>query len=300
MHEFYCWACDLSKNTGEGNLANLFIKKNIKNNFKIFTVKDIKIKNNFFINIINYRYISPFIGVIFCWFFFLKKKKIVYINYLPLWNFIIFMLLPPKTILGPITGGANYNKKQFFIRHFIFPMFYKISEMFLNFRKTEIYFSTDLLKKYLSNLTINKSKFNYIFNYYSKTIKKKKSIDFLIYYRKHTNKESLFPYKLIKKLIALNFKIHLVGDYFKNSNVINHGYINNKKVNNLLSKTHFSLSSNENLYTLFTMECINNHVKIIINKSQRNDIKFFKRNFFFINFNTINLQKNYINNLKYL
>ena len=35
MHEFYCWACDLSKNTGEGNLANLFIKKNIKYNFKI-------------------------------------------------------------------------------------------------------------------------------------------------------------------------------------------------------------------------------------------------------------------------
>jgi hypothetical protein len=210
------------------------------------------------------------------------------------------MLLPPKTLLGPITGGANYNKKQFFIRHFIFPMFYKISEIFLNFRKTEIYFSTDLIKKYLSNSTIIKSKFNYIFNYYSKTIKKKKSIDFLIYYRKHTNKESLFPYKLIKKLIALNFKIHIVGDYFKNSNVINHGYINNKQINNLLSKTHFSLSSNENLYTLFTMECINNHVKIIINKSQINNIKFFKKNFFFINFNTINLQKNYINNLKYL
>lgn len=110
----------------------------------------------------------------------------------------------------------------------------------------------------------------------------------------------MFPYELIKKLITLNFKIHVVGDYFKNSNVINHGYITNKQVNNLLSKTHFSLSSNENLYTLFTMECINNHVKIIINKSQINNIKFFKENFFFINFNKFNLQKNYINNLKYL
>jgi hypothetical protein len=205
MHEFYCWACDLSKNTGEGNLANLFIKKDIKYNFKIFTTKDIKIKNNFFIKIIDYRYISPFIGVIFCWFFFLKKKKIVYINYLPLWNFIIFMLLPPKTLLGPITGGANYNKKQFFIRRFIFPIFYKISEIFLNFRKTEIYFSTDLLKKYLFNFTIKKSKFNYIFNYYSPNIKSKKNIDFLIYYKKHKNKENFFPYPLIKKLISLNF-----------------------------------------------------------------------------------------------
>ena len=34
-----------------------------------------------------------------------KNKEICYINYLPLWNFLIFILLPPKTILGPVTGG---------------------------------------------------------------------------------------------------------------------------------------------------------------------------------------------------
>lgn len=27
MDKYYCWACDFSSRTGEGNLARLFIKK---------------------------------------------------------------------------------------------------------------------------------------------------------------------------------------------------------------------------------------------------------------------------------
>ena len=34
----------------------------------------------------------------------------MYINFLPLWNFLIFALVPPGTILGPITGSKIYNK----------------------------------------------------------------------------------------------------------------------------------------------------------------------------------------------
>ena len=34
----------------------------------------------------------------------MKGNKICYINYLPIWNFLIFVVLPKKTILGPITG----------------------------------------------------------------------------------------------------------------------------------------------------------------------------------------------------
>jgi len=294
MHELYCWACDLSKNTGEGNLANLFIKKNIKYNFKIFTTKDIKIKNNFFIKIINYRYISPFIGVIFCWFFFLKKKKIVYINYLPLWNFIIFMLLPPKTLFGPITGGAPFKKNfKFIIRQALFPIFYKISEFFLNFRSLEkIYFSTELLKNRLSEEIKKKSSFNYIFKYFSPRIKIRKKIDFLIYYRKHKNKEVFFPHKLIKNLLLLNYKIHIVGDHLNYSGVINHGYINNKKLNKLLEVTSFSIATNENFYSIFTMECLNNNVKVIVPKSEKKEIKCFKKYFIFLDYNKLYSIKN--------
>jgi len=283
--KYFCWCCDYKSITGEGRLAINFIEKlSINRKLYIYTIKKIT-KNKIFFKILSYKYISPFIGIIFCWFFFIKKKKIIYINYLPLWNFLLFMLLPPKTILGPITGGANYAlNNEFYIRKYLFPVFYKISEFFLNFRNEKIIFSTELLKPYLSKKTIKKSTFNYVLNLISIKKKIKKDIDFLIYYREHQNKISCFPYNLINNLINLGFKIHFVGDYFKHPSVQNHGYINNKKVNILLSKSCFSLISNENPYTIFTIECLNNHVKIIADYSFRKKIKFYKKQFLFLNF----------------
>ena len=69
-------------------------------------------------------------------------------------EFFNFFLLPPKNILGPITGGALYdktNKINYYIRDIFFPIFYKFSEIALNLRfKNRLVFSTELLKKYLS------------------------------------------------------------------------------------------------------------------------------------------------------
>ena len=135
--EYYVWACDISKNTGEGKLAHLFVK---------YHKLDIKKKNyRFKFQIFNYKYILPFIGIFFCWYFFFKNKQIYYLNYLPLWNFFIFLLLPPKTIIGPITGGANF--KSSIIRKYIFPFLYLISQIIIYFRFKHVYFSTSLLKK---------------------------------------------------------------------------------------------------------------------------------------------------------
>ena len=289
MEKIYCWACDISKNTGEGNLAHIFLK-NLGTNYNIciLDLQKLNVTNSFLFKIFSYKYISPFVGLIFCWFFFFQKKKVSYINYLPLWNCILFIFLPPQTILGPITGGANFkNNKKLFVRKYIFPLLYKISEIFINFRLKRINFSTDLLKPFLKKSTIAKSNFNYIFNLVNKKKKNVKDIDFLIYYRKHKNKESFFPYNFIKKLISLNFKVHIVGDYLNFSSVTNYGYIDNKLVNIILSKTFYTLASNENLYSLFTIESINNHVKIIVDKNQFKKIKFFKKNFICLDFNKI-------------
>ena len=282
---YYCWCCDLQSITGEGRLAINFIDKlSVNNKLYIYTIQKIT-KNKIFSKILNYKYLSPFLGILFCWFFFFKKKNIIYINYLPLWNFFLFILLPPKTILGPITGGANYTQNnQFYIRKYLFPIFYKISEFFLNFRNVKIIFATELLKPFLSKTTIKKSIFNYVFNLISIKKKEKKNIDFLIYYREHPNKISFFPHQLINNLINLGFKINFVGDYFKHPSVQNHGYINNKKINNLLSKSFFTLISNENPYTIFTIECLNNHVKIIADLSFQKKIKYYQKQFLFLDF----------------
>ena len=71
MDKYYCWACDFSKISGEGNLANLFLNKEFNNNFVIYTPSKL-FTNKKFKHIINYKYLSPFLGIIFCWIFFIK------------------------------------------------------------------------------------------------------------------------------------------------------------------------------------------------------------------------------------
>jgi len=298
----YFWACDFSQITGEGILANLFIKNFKVNNklCKIYTVNNLNFKNYKIKKIASYKYITPFLGIFFCWYFYLKGKKVGYINYLPLWNFILFLFLPPKIILGPITGGAKFDRKyQFIIRKYFFYIFYKFSEMIIFKRGIKVYFATELLKNILNKNTISKSKFNFVIKkiYLKKTQLNKKKIDFLIYYKLHKNKNILFPYKLIKNLVKLNFKIYIVGDKLNIVGVKNLRIVNNKRVNALLSNTFFTISSNENPYTMFNLECINNNVKIITTK-KNNDIKYFKKAFLFLNKKKITTIKNFLNQSK--
>jgi len=276
------WACDFSKNTGEGNLARLYINQS-DGKQKILSVKTF-IKNSTIRKIFDFKYISPFFGVLICWYFFFQKKEITYVNYLPLWNFFIFLLLPPKTKIGPITGGAIFEKKsQYFVRKYIFPKFYKISEKIILFRYKKIIFSTSLLKQYLSPRTKKKCQFNFILNYIKINKLRKKSIDFLIYYRKHKNKKNLYNYSFLDEVCKKNKKIYIVGDTLKIQNAKNLGYISNKKLLSLLAKTRFTISSNENIFSLFNIECINNNVKIFVEKKNIPKVKNLAKKFISIN-----------------
>ncbi len=283
--KLFVWTCDYSESTGEGKLARLFTKHlNKKKEFNLVFYQKKKIKE---------KYFSTFLGIIYCWKKFLKKERVCYLNYLPFWNFFIFIFLPPKTLLGPITGGANYSKSSifsYFIRGLIFPIFYKISEFFLKFRQSNLIFSTDLLKKYLFKKTIKKSNFNFVIKnfFIKKTLKKKKKIDFLIYYRKHRNKENFFPYNLIRKLTKLKFKIYIVGDKLDMPLIKNCGFVSNNKVSNLQSLTKYTIISGENPYSFFILECLSNHVKIIIEKNMKENLALYKKDFIRLDFNSLN------------
>ena len=91
---------------GKEKLARLFIRKlNQKNEYNvIFNQK----------KIVKTKYLSTLIGIIYCWNKFFKNENTCYVNYLPLWNFLIFIFLPPNTILGPITGGANFQNRNLY------------------------------------------------------------------------------------------------------------------------------------------------------------------------------------------
>ncbi len=283
--KLFVWTCDYSENTGEGKLARLYIKTlNKKNKFKINFNQKKEIK---------YKYLSTLLGIIYCWKKYLKKENVCYLNYLPLWNFLIFIFLPPKTILGPITGGANYSKSNIFdhfIRGIIFPLLYKISEFSLSYRKSNLIFSTDLLKKYLSKKTIQRGNFNFIMKNFSlkKNIKRKKIIDFLIYYKKHRNKMAFFPHALIKKLNKMKFKIYVVGDRLNLLNVKNYGFISNNKLSKLQSLTKYTIMSGENPYSFFILECLSNYVKIIIPKDKKKELSLPKKNCIELDYNSLN------------
>ncbi len=286
--KIYYWVCDKSENSGEGQLA-LFFLKNLRKKYKTTEIKKPKIKNQFLSKILNYKYIIPFLGVLYCWKFFFYKKKIYYINYLPLWNFALFLLLPPNSNIGPITGGAKFSGNLNFIRKFLFPIFYKISEIIIIFRKFNLVFSTDLLKKYLYKRTIKKSTFNFIISNFKFSNKKTKdkNLDFLIYYRNHPNKKKFFPVYLIKNLVKLGFSVNVVGNKLNITNIINHGFLNKKKLIKLQKRARYTIFSEENLYSIFTLECIKNNVLILIDKSNNSKLTFFKKRFVKIDYQNL-------------
>ncbi len=278
-NKVYFWACDYKSNSGEGRLARLYIneyKKKSKNLFIKIPPPRLKI--------LNYKYISPYIGIFYAWVYFFKRKQFLFLNYLPCWNFLTFLLLPPKSKIGPITGGSNFSKNSndYLIRKFFFPILYFFSDLVLRFRFDNLIFSTDLLKKFLSKKIINKSKFNFIFNEIKikkqNTFKKRK-IKFLFYFRKHKNKKYLYIYNILNELVLKNYEPQIIGDKLILKGVKNHGFISHNKVLNLLNDTKYSLTSTENLYSFFTIDCINNNVKVLVDNKKYRAIKYYKHCF---------------------
>ena len=151
--KIYCWASDFDNTNGEGITANLFIKKLIeKNKYKEENIVvlnfqkkiNLKKRNKFKdsdrrgrLNIIE-KYFDPIYGIFYLWFRYLLGNRVVFVNFLPLWNFVTLALLPPNTILGPITGTSNYDKNikglEKIFRKYLMPIQFMISNQILKYR----------------------------------------------------------------------------------------------------------------------------------------------------------------------
>ena len=319
----YVWSSDFEDFTGEGILARNYLSKvlghykgkiKIKSNNseyiifknKVKKIRSSKYKNNFF-----NKYIKLFLGILYIQRYDAKGYKTIYINYLPLWNFLIFWFLPKNTFLGPITGGKYVVKRLTFnsvVRKYIFPIFFKFSSSILEKKNINLLFSTKMLKDYLTKKIIKKSIFEVSLICFEPKKRKKKNIDFLFYYRIHSNKSNYFLFHLINKLAVDKKKIYVVGDQFPNDKVKNLGNIKRELVLRYLSRTKFSLNSGENFYSLFALDCMSNHVTLFVDK--KSNIKknyFLNKNIHVINFNKFiksykiiiqktNKQKKFFNN----
>jgi hypothetical protein len=303
-YDIFVWASDFEEYRGEGRLARVFIQKiskNLNSSFfvktpgssylvnkkKIFNLK----KKNFNLNFFN-KYIIFVYGIFLVWINYIKGKKVIYLNYLPLWNFLIFILLPSKTVLGPITGGSfylNVSLFQKFIRKYLFPIFYFISLKTIHYKFERAIFSTELLKKFISKKYKKYFTFNACLLSYNdfQNRNSDKKIDFLIYYKDHYTKNPFYLRKIIYELKKLNFLIVIVGDKILSNKT--HSFIARKKLLSLLKKTKFSIISGENFYSLFCLDCISCGVKVFFDsRIEPNKYFFNKKNFLTLNFDNIN------------
>ena len=257
----YYWASSKKKNNGEGILARNFLhlmRKNFKK-YKLYPVNSFeKMEQNTYF----YKYILPFFGILNLWRYFLLKQKISYINFLPAWNIILILLLPPKTILGPVTGSIIRIKYKGIIK-FLSIIGLKI----LNYRFKKILFSHDFFKKFLNNKK-KKYFFNFLlYNFKINHVINKKKYDLIFYYRKHNNKNNLFNILLIKEL-SKKFKICIIGERIniKSSNILNKGYVSRNKAIKYIKCTKSSIASYENLFSYFALDCISNNLIVFYNR----------------------------------
>ena len=275
--KIFIWCCDYSKNSGEGIVANKFVNdlKSYNKNFKF----KINVPKNKSKNILFERFIYPLLGIIYLWKIYINKtnKELCYVNYLPFWNFILFCLLPPRTILGPITGGSLFDKKvltNYLLRKYVINFFNFISFLIIKIRNRKLLFSTDLLKN--NNYKNNQYYFNYVLKDLKiKNISVKKKYDLIFYLNNHKNKNIHLQIRIANKL-STKFKIITVGKKIRNSKIKNLGYVPRKYLLKILKKTKFAFLSPENLYSLFAIDSISSSTNIFFNKKNDYKSKHFK------------------------
>ena len=273
-NKIFYWANSQLNSDGEGILANnflFFLKKNFKSS-SLISINKIKLKNN---QSIFAKYIMPFYGVILLWKYYLKNEKISYINYLPAWNFLLILLLPPNTIVGPVTGSINRKNWNFF-----FTLLSFIGIKFLLIKYKKIIFSHDFFKNLVPKNKIKNCFFNFLlFNFKKKNSKKKKKYDFIFYIRKHNNKGNQFFIELIKILSEKNYKICIIGEKINiKKNIIHKGIVTRKKSLNLIAHSKYSLGSFENLFSFFVLDCLSNNLKVFFNNNFRVNKKIIQTN----------------------
>lgn len=278
MNKYVIWCSDLNKNSGEGELANKFLNYYFKNK----KVIKINFSKPFFLS----KYIYSYIAIIILWYYYIKGFKTVYVNYLPLWNTIIYLFAPPRTIFGPITGSIQVNKinnSKALIRYLIFPILYRLSLKVLDFREKKILFASNILKKFVNKNLSKKVEYNFVLrNIKTTKFKFKKKYDLIIYYNNHENKFFRHHTKYIEKLAKQKKKIIVLGDKINTYGVKQLKKVSKRKMVNLIKQSRYALSGDDNLLSLFNIECIKYNLKILSNSKLKFQIpKKFRNNFIF-------------------
>ena len=287
--KIFIWCSSISEENGEGRLARLFLKK-----LKSFTSARYKFvflnkkKEN---NGVYHRYLQPFLGVIQMWKYSILGKKICYINYLPLWNFFLFLFLPRSTILGPITGSFVKKKNASLLRKRLLPIFFQVSYKIIKIRFNLLLQALDNFKK-IDKKKIFISNFQLLHLYRKKLNSDKiKDIDLIVYLRTHKNKNYNFQKKVLLHLLKdfKNLKILVFGSVFRdvnNKNFTNYKKLGLKKIFKYIRRSKFSLIGEDNIYSFFSLDSILSGNYIFYSNKLKEDKKLLNKSpFVKLNFN---------------
>lgn len=178
--------------------------------------------------------------------------------------------------MGPITGTIDKEK------NFLFKTFLEnLSSIIIKIRYDKIVFANNFYKKKFPDALHNFILSNFRFK---KSINKKK-YDFVFYIRNEFLKKNLYIHEIIHKLLALNYKIAVIGGEFNSKKVRNFGYCSEIKVKKIISCSRYSIINRENLYSFFAQDCLAYKLTVFYNSqfTKYQSLKF--DNFFPINMN---------------
>lgn len=247
----YVFISSLTLNDGEASLSLAFLKEVYHiDNFYLYTpnlvalVKSSKITSSRKRKLIfNNIYLITFYQAFLANFFKNKCNDVFFLNYLPLWNFLIFLILDKKIIIGPITGNSAPRFSFSIYRNLLFPITNFISSIIILLKWKNIYPSNFHVGKHFRVKNyFYPSIINIKFQISQKTIFNNK-INIGFYYRNHTIKNCSYFINFLNYYSNLydDVMFHIFGespsDLNKNINVTYHGYLNSEELNQLFS--HF-------------------------------------------------------------
>lgn len=259
-------ACELSGNSGEGVLARSFFGHHgicaDNSDCEIYTpierlqhlAKSQAFVKRKFATFSIYIWLLLLVLRLRC----LKQGQLYIANFVPLWNFLFFILVPKNAVIGPVTGSGVVNLNHFFgsylqklniyiLRNKICILLNKISSVVIKARKLNVKPATPFVSVY-TNGKLSKYLFVVACLDVDKITKAQfdenlAESDVLIYTNQHILKNNDLIYNVVELLSKEGFSCAILGDARpKISGVNNIGITDRENALSIIKKSKIILS----------------------------------------------------------
>ena len=255
-------ACEIDGRTGEGNLAKIALDI-FKNKHFYSNINFLSPTGKIYEKHHHTRYLWLWVQLV--WLSIFKpEQRILVLNYLPIWNFVTFMLAPSSTLFGPITGGGLVNRKilnlpvlrmlpTLFLRNILLPCLSKLSVFFIRLKKLKVAPGTREVGRIIDQ-TVEPPLFIFsdpapLLSARQKLQRKKtgfsRPIDIIVYTNSHVLKNNFLLTPVLAILDNADLKIVLIDKHntirTKFSNVTVYREIDKEKLYEIFSRTKVAM-----------------------------------------------------------